>query len=71
MEPISILDLEDSLDLVNSDDVLVHDWRVDQLRRAGVSRALAEVFAESPDWRDIASLVRRGCPPVLALEIVC
>jgi hypothetical protein len=70
MEPITILDLEAALDHVSSEGLLVHDWRVEQLRRVGVPRALAETFAERVDWREITALVRRGCPPELALEIV-
>jgi hypothetical protein len=70
MDPITIFDLEAALDHVSSDGLLVHDWRVEQLRRVGVPRALAENFAGQVDWREIAELVRRGCPPELAVEIV-
>jgi hypothetical protein len=70
MEPITIFDLEEALDHVSSDGLLVHDWRVKQLRRLGVPRTLAETFAERIDWREIGGLVERGCPPELAVEIV-
>ena len=49
---------------------LVQEWRVAQLERLGVSRLIAAAFADSIDWHEIASLVRRGCSPELAVEIV-
>ncbi|HEX6448702.1 MAG TPA: hypothetical protein VF060_04485 [Trebonia sp.] len=49
----------------------VHRWRVSQLRRLGIPVPLAEHHADHLDWHEIASLVRRGCPPLLALRIVC
>jgi hypothetical protein len=52
------------------EDELVREWREEQLRRLGVLPTLARAFADSVDWHDIASLVQRGCPPLLALEIV-
>jgi hypothetical protein len=70
MEPISILDPEATLDDVESGELLVHAWRVEQLRRLGVRRASAETFAARVDWHEIADLVHHGCPPNLALEIV-
>ena len=70
MEPITIFDLEDALDDVSSDALLIHDWQVEQLRRLGVPRVLAEIFAGRVDWHEIADLVERGCAPELALEIV-
>jgi hypothetical protein len=70
MDPITMLDLEAALDHVSSDELLVHDWRVEQLRRAGVPRDLAATVADRLDWREIADLVQRGCPPELAVEIV-
>jgi hypothetical protein len=48
----------------------VHDWRARQLARLGIPRALAEAVADHVDWHQIAALVRRGCPPRLALQIV-
>ena len=48
----------------------VHAWRVSQLTRLGVPGALAEAYADRLDWHQIAALVKRGCPPLLALRIV-
>jgi hypothetical protein len=48
----------------------VHDWRVFQLRRLGVPTLLAESYADSIDWHQVARLVQRGCPPLVALRIV-
>jgi hypothetical protein len=70
MEPITILDLEAALDQVSTDGLLVHDWRADQLCRVGVPRGLAETVAGRDDWREIARVIRHGCPPALAVEIV-
>jgi hypothetical protein len=50
---------------------LVHRWRTAQLRRLGIPETMAEVYADDLDWHQIARLVRRGCPPRLALRIVC
>ena len=55
---------------VDKDDLLVHDWRAGQLKRLGVPGAMAEAVADRLDWHQVAALVRRGCPPVLALRIV-
>jgi hypothetical protein len=49
---------------------LVHNWRVSQLARLGIPQLLAEIYADRLDWHQIARLVRRGCPPLLALRIV-
>jgi hypothetical protein len=49
---------------------LVHDWRVTRLTGLGIPRPVAEAAADHVDWHQIASLVRRGCPPPLALRIV-
>jgi hypothetical protein len=32
---------------------------------------LAETYAERIDWHQIARLVQGGCPPRLALRIIC
>ena len=68
MEPM--LMTEDELDEQNEEELLVHAWRVGQLRRLGIPGALAEAFAGRVDWHEIADLVKRGCPPALALNIV-
>lgn len=52
------------------EDQMVRAWREEQLRRLGLLPVLARTFADHVDWHDIASLVQRGCPPMLALEIV-
>jgi len=49
----------------------VHEWRAAQLRRLGITDTLADVYADHVDWHQIARLVRRGCPPRLALRILC
>jgi hypothetical protein len=55
---------------IDPDESLIHDWRARQLTRLGIPRALAETVADRVDWHQIAALVRRGCPPRLALQIV-
>jgi hypothetical protein len=52
------------------EDIAVAEWRTEQLERLGIPEDLARTFADEVDWRDIASLVERGCHPELALEIV-
>jgi hypothetical protein len=54
----------------DDEEVLVHEWRIEQLRSLGLTAAIAETFAGVVDWHDIAALVERGCTPELALEIV-
>ena len=39
-------------------------------RRLGIPGSLAEEVADHVDWHQIATLIRRGCPPRLALRIV-
>jgi hypothetical protein len=55
---------------IDHDYSLVHNWRVSQLTRLGVPGPLAEIYADRIDWHQVARLVRRGCPPGLALRIV-
>ena len=57
-------------DAISRDESSVHNWRVCQLERLGLPGPLAEVYADRIDWHQIARLVRRGCPPRLALRIV-
>jgi hypothetical protein len=47
----------------------VHEWRVTQLTRLGIPWPLAQAAAGHVDWHQVAKLVRRGCPPRLALQI--
>lgn len=73
MEPTStesILIPELGLDFRTEEALLVQAWRAEQLRRLGLSRALADAFADLVDWHDVAALVEGGCPAELALEIV-
>jgi len=60
--------LTTSQEAIDHDQSLVHNWRVSQLTRLGIPGTLAEIYA---DWHQIVRLVRRGCPPGLALRIVC
>ena len=50
--------------------LLVHNWRVARLTRLGVPQALAEVYADRLDWHQVADLVQRGCPVMLAVRII-
>lgn len=68
MEPILISDAE-LVEDATDEELAIHTWRAEQLRRLGLSRTLAETVAGLVDWREIEALVERGCPPELALEI--
>jgi hypothetical protein len=74
MEKVPTQQLDAGLDLAvghgSDEDQLVRAWREEQLRQLGLLPVLARAFADHVDWHDIAALVRRGCPPMLALEIV-
>ena len=48
----------------------MHEWRVRQLTRLGIPWSLAQATSDHVDWHQVAKLVRRGCPPRLALQIV-
>ncbi len=48
----------------------LHEWRVSRLKRCGIPSHLAEIYADNVDWHQVARLVGRGCPPLLALRIV-
>ncbi len=68
MEPILLSD--DELFADSTDEELsIHAWRAEQLRRLGLSGILAHAFAREVDWHEVEALVARGCPPELALEI--
>jgi hypothetical protein len=54
---------------INREGRRLHEWRVAQLVRLGITESLAEVNADNVDWHQIARLVQRGCPPRLALRI--
>lgn len=68
MEPTLLPEIE--FDARADEDLLVHDWRAERLRELGLTRRLADMFADRVDWRAVAALVERGCPAELALEIV-
>jgi hypothetical protein len=68
MEPILISD-DELTEGTTTEELAIHAWRAAQLRRLGFSLILAETFAGLVDWRELAALVARGCPPELALEI--
>ena len=47
----------------------VRAWRAEQLGNLGISAFTTEVAASIVDWHEVASLVQRGCPPELAVDI--
>ena len=65
MSTYSQADLPECLD----EDVVVHEWRREQLQCLGLPKIVADFFADDVDWHLIADLVGRGCSPALALEI--
>jgi hypothetical protein len=52
-----------------SEEIRVYAWRVEQLGKLGIQTVIADAVASWVDWHDVARLVRRGCPPHLALDI--
>ena len=62
--------LDHDLDEQHGEELLIHAWRSEQLRGLGLPPSVAEAFADSVDWHDLAALLTRGCPLALALEIV-
>jgi len=68
MEPLLFID-DELVGSARNEERSIQSWRAEQLRRLGLSRILAEMFAGLVDWHEIAALVARGCPPELALEI--
>ena len=66
MEPAQARPRHEAID----DDLLMHEWRVTQLTQLGILWSLAQAAAGHVDWHQLAKLVRRGCPPWLALQIV-
>jgi hypothetical protein len=57
-------------EVIDYEQLSVHNWRVGQLTRLGFPRSVAEATADHVDWHQVAALVHRGCPPWLALRIV-
>jgi hypothetical protein len=71
MEPILIPISDAELVAEPTDEEMsIQTWRTEQLQRLGLSRILAETYADLVDWHELAALVARGCSPQLALEIV-
>jgi hypothetical protein len=62
--------VDGSHEIIGCDERSVHAWRAGQLTQLGIPRPLAEAVADHVDWHEIAALIRRGCPPRLALRIV-
>jgi hypothetical protein len=58
------------LGMQDDGELLVWEWRAEQLRRLGVSSDLADAFADFVDWHELAKLVALGCPPEVGLDIV-
>ena len=54
---------------IESEEVRVYAWRVEQLERLGLSTVIAVAVAGLVDWHDVAPLVDQGRPPELAVEI--
>ena len=67
MEPVPARPRHEAID---DDDLPVHEWRVTQLTRLGIPSSLAQAAADHVDWHQVAKLMRCGCPPRLALQIV-
>ena len=67
MQPTRVAAGQEAIDLENQ---LVHDWRLTRLTGLGIARPVAGADADNVDWHQIAGLVRRGCPPMLAPRIV-
>ena len=59
MEPILISD-EELVEDTADEGLLIHAWRAEQLQRLGLSRLLAETFAELIDWHETDELIARG-----------
>jgi hypothetical protein len=54
----------------SDEEILVHEWRAEQLEQLGIPWVVAEAVASFVDWREVARLIDRGCSPELALDIV-
>jgi hypothetical protein len=63
-QPLTTIDFDDP------EELQVQEWQTAQLFRLGLPRVVAEAFAGRVDWHEVAELVRRGCPPLLAVELV-
>jgi hypothetical protein len=70
MEPESIEMFAGEFVENSTEEQTVNAWRAEQLERLGFSWAIADACAGLVDWHEIADLVKRGCSPHLALDIV-
>lgn len=70
MDTTAILDFDFDLGERTVEEVLVQAWREEQLVGLGLPAVLAEAFADRLDWHELAALVGRGCPVMIAFEIV-
>ena len=61
--------MEEPIDLELEEEFRLYAWRVEQLGKLGLSSVIADAVAGFIDWHEVASLVHKGCPPELALEI--
>ena len=61
--------MEEPIDVELEEEFRVYAWRVEQLGKLGLSSVIADAVAGLVDWHEVASLVHKGCPPELALEI--
>jgi hypothetical protein len=66
MEDLELIEIESARE---SENTRVYASRVEQLAKLGLSTVIADAAASFVDWHDVASLVQKGCPPGLALEI--
>jgi hypothetical protein len=60
-------------DRTSDEDLSVHEWRLDQLRRAGYEREDAEALADDMTVSLDAArrlVLERGCPPRLGARIL-
>jgi sirohydrochlorin ferrochelatase len=57
-------------EVIDDQDLAVHNWRVAQLSRLGVPSSVAQAVADEVDWHQVGELVQMGCPPRVALRIV-
>ena len=55
---------------IDHDGRLAHKWRLAPHTALGIPSPLAQVTAGRVDWHQIATGVRRGCPPRLEPRIV-
>jgi hypothetical protein len=62
-EPIDVETVKES------EEARVRAWRAEQLGNLGISSVIADAAASIVDWHEVASLVQKGCPPELAIDI--